>query len=63
MTGKLLRLAAAIAMLAILSGLVFVAVLAARHFARADPDIIPYDVTSEGPDGYTAAWYEWEKEE
>ena len=41
----------------LLIGLIF-------HLARADPYYIPYDVTSEGPDGdYTAAWYEWKEEQ
>lgn len=47
-----------------LCGVLLLAVLAARHFARADPPLIDYDkpgvdITSEGPVAYTERWYEW----
>ena len=30
---------------------------------RAAPEVIPYDVTSEGPEGYTKEWEKWRTEE
>ena len=47
-------------LLALVVGLVVVAVL-------RDPDWIDYDapcvdITSEGPEGYSEAWFEWEQE-
>ena len=48
---------------AILAAVLLLALLAVRHFARAEPPRIDRcDVTSEGPEGYTPAWYEWEDE-
>ena len=40
------------------------AVIAARHFARAQPGMIDYDrpgvdITSEGPEAFTDQWTKW----
>ena len=56
-----LRVLAAIAAFAVV---LLIVLLLIHCLARGDPCYIPYDVTSEGPDGdYTAAWYEWKEEE
>ena len=40
------------------------AVIAACHFARAQPGMIDYDrpgvdITAEGPEAFTDQWYKW----
>lgn len=49
---------------AILAAVLLLALLAVRHLARAEPPRVDRcDVTSEGPEGYTPAFYEWEEED
>ena len=59
--------AAALRWLAVIVPLTVVlvlAVIAARHFARAQPGMIDYDrpgvdITAEGPEAFTDQWYKW----
>ena len=48
----------------LLMAVLFICILAVRHFAREEPPMIDYDapgvdITSEGPDGYTDEYYRW----
>lgn len=47
-----------------LTVVLLLAVIAARHFARAQPGMIDYDrpgvdITSEGPEAFTDQWTKW----
>lgn len=61
----MIRRAVALAVvILLLAAVMLMALLALRHLARAEPPRIDRcDVTSEGPEGYTPAWYEWEEED
>lgn len=63
----MIRKAAALAVVILILSEIYMACLIGVYcLARAgpDPDVIDYDVTSEGPEGdYTPAFYEWEDED
>lgn len=48
---------------ALMAALLIALVWCVREALGGNPDVVPYDITSEGPDTYTANWFIWECEE
>lgn len=48
---------------ALMAVLLIALVWCVREALARQPNVVPYDITSEGPDTYTANWFIWECEE
>lgn len=49
---------------ALMAALLIALVWCVREALGGNPDVVPYDITSEGPeDDYTGEYYRWERED